>query len=95
MRGMSTSLTGSLGDSTPVTGNVVFQNEGRARSLEFAPGDGRGRSHADCPAGAGLYHLAITVHANRGFHLVWFNRSTKETHDRALFDEMLASVAFP
>ena len=57
--------------------------------------DGVVLRYADCPAGAGLYHLAITVHANRGFHLVWFNRSTEETHDRALFDEMLANVAFP
>lgn len=51
--------------------------------------------YADCPAGAGLYHRrAIAVHANRGFHLVWFNSSTEEMDDRALFDEMLASVAF-
>jgi hypothetical protein len=57
--------------------------------------DGVVLRYADCPAGAGLYHLwAIAVHANRGFHLVWFNSSTEEMDDRALFDEMLASVAF-
>lgn len=33
------------------------------------------------------YHYSID-------HLVWFNSSTEETGDRALLDDILASVAF-
>jgi hypothetical protein len=51
--------------------------------------------YPDCPKGSGLYHLwTAVIHGGRGFHMVWFGRSERESQDRPVIDEVLESLSF-
>ena len=52
-------------------------------------------NYPDCPKSSGLYHLwIVVVHADRGYHIVWFNNAGHEEQDRRVLDTMLTSLSF-